>query len=100
MARLATIHPGEILETEFLEPLRITRYRLAKETGLSATRVGQICAGQRAISVETALRLARYFGNSPQFWINLQSEHDLRVARQSLRRRIEREVTPLELSTR
>ncbi len=94
-AKLPIIHPGEVLEEEFLAPLAVTRYRLAKATGLAPTRVGQICAGRRAITAETALRFSRFFGNSPQFWMNLQAEYDLRVASRIHQRQVEREVTPL-----
>jgi addiction module HigA family antidote len=75
-----SIHPGEILLTEFMEPLDLTAYRLAKDLHISAPRVNDLVRGKRGISADTALRLARYFGNSAQFWIGLQSGHDLWVA--------------------
>jgi addiction module HigA family antidote len=75
-----SIHPGEILLTEFMEPLGLTAYRLAKELHISAPRVNDLVRGKRGITADTALRLSRYFGNSAQFWINLQSGHDLWVA--------------------
>lgn len=72
-----SIHPGEILRTEFMEPLSLTSYRLAKELRISAPRVNDLVNGKRGITADTALRLSRYFGNSAQFWIGLQSGHDL-----------------------
>ncbi len=78
--RLPNIHPGEILNLEFLEPLDITAYRLSKDIGVAQTRISEILAGKRSITADTALRLSRYFGNSPQFWLNLQTQYDLRQA--------------------
>ncbi len=75
-----SIHPGEILLTEFMEPLGLSAYRLAKELRISAPRVNDLVRGKRGITADTALRLARYFGNSAQFWIGLQSGHDLWLA--------------------
>jgi addiction module HigA family antidote len=74
-----SIHPGEILLTEFMEPLGLSAYRLAKELHISAPMVNDLVRGKRGITADTALRLARYFGNSAQFWIGLQSGHDLWV---------------------
>lgn len=79
-SRLPNIHPGEILQLEFLEPLNITPYRLSKDIGVTQTRISEILSGKRSITADTALRLSRYFGNSPQFWLNLQTQHDLRQA--------------------
>jgi antitoxin HigA-1 len=79
-SRLPIIHPGEILRAEFLEPLDITPYRLSKDIDVSQTRIGEILAGKRSITADTALRLAKYFGNSAQFWLNLQTQYDLRQA--------------------
>ena len=76
----ALIHPGEILQTEFMEPLGLTAYRLAKDLCVPAPRVGDIVRGKRAISADTALRLGIYFGLPAQFWLNLQNEYDLRRA--------------------
>jgi len=76
----ALIHPGEILLTEFMEPLGLTAYRLAKDLGVPAPRVGDIVRGKRAISADTALRLGVYFRLPAQFWLNLQNEYDLRRA--------------------
>ena len=75
--RLPNIHPGEILVEEFLKPLGISRYRLAKAIGVPATRVGEICARRRAITADTALRMARYFGTTPKFWMGLQEDYDI-----------------------
>jgi addiction module HigA family antidote len=80
---LPNIHPGEILSEEFLKPLNITPYRLSKEIGVPQTRISAVLAGKRAITADTALRLARFFGSSPEFWMNLQTRYDLRLARRS-----------------
>jgi addiction module HigA family antidote len=77
---LPNIHPGEILQLEFLEPLNITPYRLSKDIGVAQTRISEILAGKRSITADTALRLSRYFGNTAQFWLNLQTQYDLRQA--------------------
>lgn len=82
--RLAPIHIGEYLEEELLIPLGITKYRLAKETGISATRIGEIVAGRRAVTADTALRLARFFGISANFWLSWQAHYDLEIAQASL----------------
>jgi addiction module HigA family antidote len=79
----ALIHPGEILLSEFMEPLGLTAYRLAKDLDVPAPRVGDIVRGKRAISADTALRLGVYFGLPAQFWLNLQNEYDLRRAAES-----------------
>jgi len=71
------IHPGEILEEEFLKPLNITAYRIAKETKISQTRISDIIKGKRRITADTALRFSRFFGNSPQFWLGLQNDFDI-----------------------
>lgn len=75
-----SIHPGEILREEFMEPLSLTAYRLAKDLHISAPRINDLVRGKRGITADTALRLSRYFGNSAEFWIGLQSGHDLWVA--------------------
>ncbi|MBK0402550.1 HigA family addiction module antidote protein [Adhaeribacter sp. BT258] len=77
MEKLPNIHPGEILAEEFLLPLNITAYRLAKETGIPQTRISEILKKNRRITADTALRLAAYFGNSPKFWLGLQDDFDL-----------------------
>jgi addiction module HigA family antidote len=87
-----TTHPGEMLREEFLVPLGITQNALALKIRVSATRIGDIVHGKRAITPDTALRLARFFGNSPEFWLNLQQMHDLSKARIELGKTIERDV--------
>ena len=89
---LALIHPGEILLEEFLHPLGISQYRLAKEINVPPRRINEIIHGKRAVSADTALRLSRYFGLSERFWINLQARYDLEVEKDRLRDRLEREV--------
>ena len=92
--RLALIHPGQILQTEFLEPLGISVYRLAKEIRVPRSRLNDIVLGRRSISGDTALRLARYFGMTPEFWINLQAHFDLDAAKRTSGARVEHEVQP------
>lgn len=93
--RLAPIHPGEVLLEEFLAPLGISQYRLAKEVSVPPRRINEIVHGKRAISADTALRLARYFGTSDRFWLNLQSRFDLESEKDRLGRRLEKEVAVL-----
>ena len=90
--RLAPVHPGEVLLEEFLGPLGLTQYRLAKELKVPARRVNEIVHGQRAVSADTALRLARFFATSDRFWLNLQAAYDLDVERDRRGSRILREV--------
>jgi len=90
--RVPPIHPGEVLHEEFLEPLGISQYRLAKDTSVPPRRINEIVRGQRAISADTALRLARYFGMSERFWLNLQARFDLETEKDRLGKRLEREV--------
>jgi addiction module HigA family antidote len=94
MADFPPVHPGEILREEFLEPMGISAYRLAKDINVPQTRIAAILAGERAITPDTALRLSRYFGMSERFWSTLQANYDLEVARDTLGPRLEREVTP------
>ena len=89
---LAPIHPGEILLEEFLHPLGISQYRLAKEINVPPRRINEIIHGKRAVSADTALQLSRYFGLSERFWVNLQARYDLEVEKDRLRDRLEREV--------
>lgn len=77
MEKLANIHPGEILNYEFLEPLSITAYRLSKDLNIPQTRISQILKGNRRITADTALRLSKYFGNSAKFWLGLQDDYDI-----------------------
>jgi len=86
------VHPGEILSEEFLHPMGISQYRLAADLGVPPRRVNEIVLGKRGISADTALRLARFFGMSAEFWINLQSHYDLEVRRDEAGARIRREV--------
>ena len=90
--KMAPVHPGEILMEEFLEPLGISPYRLSKDIGVAPRRVNEIVHGKRAISPDTALRLARYFGMTETFWSNLQVHYDLQVERDRLGSRLEKEV--------
>ncbi|MFN0012106.1 MAG: HigA family addiction module antitoxin [Phycisphaerales bacterium] len=92
--KLAPIHPGEVLRLDFLEPLGITAYRLAKDTGMSQQHIGRILLGTRGIGGDTALRLARYFGTSAQLWMNLQTAYDLDRAADELGDEIEKRVQP------
>ena len=91
---MTPIHPGEILAEDFIKPLGITQYRLAKETSVPARRINEIVKGLRAITADTALRLGRYFGMEAQFWMNLQARYDLECAELELATRLAREVTP------
>ena len=93
---LPPVHPGEILLEDFLNPMGITRYRLAKSIGVPQRRIDEICAGKRAITADTAMRLARFFGTDAQSWMNLQAAYDLEEAEIRLTERIEREVKPLK----
>jgi addiction module HigA family antidote len=88
------IHPGEILLHEFLEPMGISQYRLAKDISVPQRRISEIVQGKRSVSADTALRLGRFFGMEAQFWINLQSRYDLIVAEQTLSDRLDQEVRP------
>ena len=97
--RITPIHPGEILLEEFLKPLDISQYRLAKDISVPARRINEIVHGKRSITADTALRLSRYFGLSDRFWLNLQIRYDLEVEKDKLEGRIETEVKVLELQT-
>lgn len=91
---LADITPGEILDEEFLKPMGITQYRLAKDIGVPPRRINEIVKGQRAITADTALRLGRYFGTTPEFWLNLQTHYDLEREEERLAGRLDQEVKP------
>lgn len=93
--RLAPVHPGEILLEEFLKPLALTQYRLAKGLNVPARRINEIVHGTRAVTADTALRLARFFGVSERFWLNLQTTYDLEVQRDRLKGRLVNEVQVL-----
>ncbi|MBI1961225.1 MAG: HigA family addiction module antidote protein [Parcubacteria group bacterium] len=90
------IHPGEILLEEFIKPLKITQYRLAKDINVPARRINEIVHGERAVTTDTALRLAHYFGVSPEFWLNLQTHYELEAQSDQLARRISQEVKVLQ----
>ena len=89
MRTLKNIHPGEVLKEEFLEPMGISVYRLAKETGLSQTRIGQIVKGERSITAETAVKLGKFFSVPAEFWMNLQTLYDLEEAQKRYKKDIE-----------
>lgn len=91
----APIHPGETLREEFLEPMGLSAYRLARDIGVPLTRITAILDGKRAITADTALRLSRFFGLSERFWIDLQAGHDLALAKAALGARLDTEVRPL-----
>lgn len=92
---LPNVHPGEVLLEEFLTPLEISQYRLAKETGISQMRVSEIVRGKRGVTADTALRLARFFGTSVKFWMGLQADYDVEEAQRKLGDRLDQEVHPL-----
>jgi addiction module HigA family antidote len=92
--KLAPIHPGEILQEDFLKPLGITQYRLAKDISVPPIRINEIVHGKRAVSADTALRLSKYFGTSERFWMNVQVKYDLEVEKDSLGDRLDQEVHP------
>ena len=89
------IHPGEILMEEFLKPLRVSQYRLAKDTSVDPRRINEIVMGKRSITADTALRLSRYFGSTEGFWLNLQARYDLETRREQLGDRLKQEVRVL-----
>ena len=93
--RMSPIHPGEILAQEFLEPFEVSQYRLAKDISVPPRRINEIVHGKRAITADTALRLARYFGTTERFWMNLQARYDLEVEKDRLGPRLKREVVAL-----
>ncbi|HOI16660.1 MAG TPA: HigA family addiction module antitoxin [Geobacteraceae bacterium] len=88
------IHPGEILLTEFLEPMGVSQYRLAKDIGVTPRRINEIVHGRRAITADTALRLGRFFTMEAQFWLNLQTHYDMELALEALEDRLDKEVHP------
>src|ERR687892_633821 len=96
--KLPPIHPGEILLEEFLKPLGVTQYRLARDIGVHPRRINEIVHGKRAVTADTALRLSRYFGTSERFWLNLQNHYDLDVEKDRLGDRLDKEVKALAQS--
>ena len=96
--QLANITPGEILAEDFLKPLGLSQYRLALDIGVPPRRINEIVKGQRAVTADTALRLGRYFKMSAQYWLNLQSHHDLEVERERMGKKLEKEVKVLAVA--
>ncbi len=94
--KIAPVHPGDVLREDFLKPLRMSVNKLALSLGVPATRMGEIVNGRRAVSPDTALRLARFFGTTPEFWMNMQAGYELEVAKDELSADIERTVRPYE----
>ena len=97
--KLPPVHPGEILMEEFLQPMGISQYRLAKDISVPPRRINEIVHGKRAITADTALRLGRFFGMSPQFWLNLQTRYDLERTEDLLEDRLNNEVHTLQRNT-
>jgi len=98
MTKRAPIHPGEILRVEFLDELNLSAYALAKALRVPANRITGIINGERAVTADTALRLAQYFDTTPEFWLNLQTHYDLTVTRRQTAREIEREVPRMRIA--
>jgi addiction module HigA family antidote len=97
--KLPPIHPGEILREEFLEPMGISQYRLAKDISVPPRRINEIVHGKRSITADTALRFGRFFAVTPQFWLNLQTRYDLEVTEDQLHDRLDNEVHSLKVQT-
>jgi len=97
--KLPPIHPGEILREEFLEPMGISQYRLAKDISVPPRRINEIVHGKRSVTADTALRLGRFFGMSPQFWLNLQTRYDLEMTEDLLEDRLDQEVHTLKVQS-
>jgi len=93
MEKLRNIHPGEVLLEEFLNPLNITAYRLSKDVSIPQTRISQIIHGKRRITADTALRLSKYFGTTPQFWLGLQDDYDLEEEKENITEELKKIVT-------
>ena len=96
MDRLPPVHPGEVLLEDFIKPLGLSQYRVAKDIGVPALRISQIVRGERSITADTALRLARYLGTSAAVWLRLQARYDLEIAEAKIAKRINREVKVLQ----
>ena len=94
--KMPPVHPGEILKEEFLIPMDLSEYRLAKDIKVPALRINQIVRGQRSVTADTALRLARYFGTTAEWWVNMQAHYDLEVARDEIGETVTSEVKPRE----
>jgi addiction module HigA family antidote len=97
--KLSPIHPGEILEEEFLKPMGVSQYRLAKDISVPPRRINEIVHGKRSITADTALRLGKFFGISAQFWLNLQTRYDLEITEDLLSDRLDKEVNALKVGT-
>jgi addiction module HigA family antidote len=97
-SKLSPTHPGEVLLDEFIKTMNLSQNRLAIDIGVDGRRINEIVLGKRAITADTALRLSRFFGNSPQFWMGLQTQYDLDVAEDQLGKRLDREVRPLAIA--
>ncbi|MCG8310237.1 MAG: HigA family addiction module antitoxin [Cytophagales bacterium] len=96
MKNIANIHPGEVLQEEFLIPMGISAYRLAKSIGVQQTRISLIIKGERGITADTAMRLSKYFGTTPEFWMNLQREYDLRKVKAEIKEIIDN-IVPISI---
>ena len=96
--RIKPIHPGEILQEDFLVPMNISAYKLAKETYLDQTRISEIIKGKRAISIDTALRLSKFFGTTPEFWINIQIQYDMEIKKEEIALELTK-IHPLQFDT-
>ena len=96
--KLIPIHPGEVLLEEFIKPMNLSQNRIAIDIGVDARRINEIVLGKRSVTADTALRLARLFGNSPQVWLGLQTQYDLDVTEDQLGKRLDREVRPSALA--
>jgi addiction module HigA family antidote len=92
--KIDPIHPGEILQEDFLTPMNISAYRLAKETYMDQTRVSEILKGKRSVTIDTALRLSKFFGTSPEFWVNIQTQYDMEVKEAELTEQL-RKIKPV-----
>jgi antitoxin HigA-1 len=96
--KLSPIHPGEVLLEEFIKPMNLSQNRLAIDIGVDARRINEIVLGKRSVTADSALRLSRFFGNSPQFWLGLQTQYDLDITEDRLGKRLDREVRPLAMA--
>lgn len=96
--KLSPIHPGEVLMEEFIKPMMLSQNHIAISIGVDARRINEIVLGKRSVTADTALRLSRFFGNSPQFWMGLQTQYDLDVAEDQLGKRLDREVRPYAMA--
>ena len=96
LEKLPPIHPGEVLLEDFMKPLGLSQYRVAKDIGVSPIRISQIVNGKRAVTADTAMRLARYFGTSAEVWVRMQARYDLEITREEIGERIEQEVQVLK----